>query len=142
MIARAATIVFWLALPGIAAAVQITGEPIRWLPGSSPCDGACELDWWLDHLVESGAIPAVVAARIRAGGLPIKQVAIRDGDHLRGMSWAIRGQPRFGGGIYRADTSGAILLADGYQVQVGWQASLHGIALASISVPLTIRRLR
>src|SRR5690625_375277 len=101
MIARASALALWLALPSTALAVPILTQAVQWQPGTSPCDGACSLDWALDQMTRDGTIPQPVAARILAGEAKAVEGIARPGDIFPGMSYAVGGEARWDNRTYQ-----------------------------------------
>ena len=99
MIARAAIIA--ALLPAAALAAPILTTAVQWTPGTSPCDGACSLEWALDNMVREGTIPQPVAQRILAGEARQVESIARPGDIFPSMSYAVSGEPRWDERIYQ-----------------------------------------
>src|SRR5690625_3029739 len=99
MIARAAIIA--ALLPAAALAAPILTTAVQWTPGTSPCDGACSLEWALDNMVREGTIPQPVAQRILAGEARQVESIARPGDIFPSMSYAVSGDPRWDNRTYQ-----------------------------------------
>src|SRR5690625_4659223 len=99
MIARAAIIA--ALLPAAAIAAPILTGAVQWTPGTSPCAGACSLEWALDQMTREGTIPQPVAQRILAGEAKQVEGIARPGDIFIGMSYAVGGEARWDERIYQ-----------------------------------------
>lgn len=117
MIARAAILTALLAGPALA--VPILTNAVQWQPGTSPCAGACSLDWALERMTADGTIPQPVAARILAGEAKRVEGIARPGDIFPGMSFAVGGEARWDERIYQLADGDRAHITDELHVEYG-----------------------
>jgi len=117
MIARAAIIA--ALLPAAAIAAPILTGAVQWTPGTSPCAGACSLEWALDQMTREGTIPQPVAQRILAGEAKQVEGIARPGDIFIGMSYAVGGEARWDERIYQLADGDRHHVTDELHVEFG-----------------------